>query len=247
MENDSDVVSSTWETEMTQDVGETGSFVSGEVPEMMVDTQTPTSGSAGEAEFFEPSHDGENNFGSVTETNLATGVELAPEPVILTSKGLGSEEEEVVKLKDLSDIYQNTIEIEMPYDPNSEALHDELEELVCYSEAARYVDWNEAMDKEIHSIQKNGTWELVDLPTSHKPIGLKWVYKLKKNTDGEIVKHKARLVAKGYVQKKGIDFEEVFAPVTRMDTARLLLALGANRGWEIHHLDVKSAFFAWRP
>ena len=68
------------------------------------------------------------------------------------------------------------------------------------------------------------------------------MYKLKKNSDGEVTKHKARLVAKGYVQKKGIDFDEVFAPVARLDTVRLLLAMAANRGWQVHHLDVKSVF-----
>jgi len=71
---------------------------------------------------------------------------------------------------------------------------------------------------------------------------MKWVYKLKRNSDGEVVKHKARLVAKGYVQKQGVDFEEVFASVARLDTIRLILALAANRGWQVHHLDVKSAF-----
>jgi hypothetical protein len=65
---------------------------------------------------------------------------------------------------------------------------------------------------------------------------------IKRNADGEVVKHKARLVAKGYVQKQGINFEEVFAPVARLDTVRLILALAANRGWQVHHLDVKSAF-----
>jgi hypothetical protein len=68
------------------------------------------------------------------------------------------------------------------------------------------------------------------------------VFKLKKNAEGEIIKYKARLVAKGYVQKQGIDFEEVFAPVARLDTVRMILALAANRGWQVHHLDVKTAF-----
>jgi hypothetical protein len=68
------------------------------------------------------------------------------------------------------------------------------------------------------------------------------VFKLKKNADGEVVKHKARLVAKGYVQKQGVDYEEVFAPVARIDTVKFILALAANRGWQVHHLDVKSAF-----
>jgi hypothetical protein len=76
----------------------------------------------------------------------------------------------------------------------------------------------------------------------HKPIGLKWVYKFKKDASGMVVKHKARLVAKGYVQREGIDFDEVFAPVARLDSVRLLLALVAQEGWLVHHLDVKSAF-----
>jgi len=68
------------------------------------------------------------------------------------------------------------------------------------------------------------------------------VFKLKRNSEGDVVKHKARLVAKGYVQKHGVDYEEVFAPVARLDTVRVLLALAANPGWKVHHLDVKSAF-----
>ena len=98
------------------------------------------------------------------------------------------------------------------------------------------------MERELESIEKNQTWELVDLPKGHKSIGLKWVYKLKKDSEGKVLKHKARLVAKGYVQKKGVDFEEVFAPVARLDTIKLILALAAHRVWKIHHLDVKLAF-----
>jgi hypothetical protein len=71
---------------------------------------------------------------------------------------------------------------------------------------------------------------------------LKWVFKLKKNPAGEVVRHKARLVAKGYAQRAGIDFEEVFAPVARLDSVRVLLAIAAHHNWEVHHLDVKSAF-----
>jgi hypothetical protein len=67
----------------------------------------------------------------------------------------------------------------------------------------------------------------VDLPQGHRPTGLKWVYKLKKNASGVIVKHKARLVAKGYVQKARVNFDEVFVPFARLDLVRLLLALAA--------------------
>lgn len=70
----------------------------------------------------------------------------------------------------------------------------------------------------------------MELPPGHKTVGLKWVFKVKKDTDGKIIKHKARIVTKGYVQKHGIDFEEVFAPVTRLETVRLLLALEAKNG-----------------
>lgn len=80
------------------------------------------------------------------------------------------------------------------------------------------------------------------MPTGHKAIGLKWIFKLKKDANGRIVRHKARIVAKGYVQKHGFDFEEIFAPVTRLETERLLLALAAKNGWEVHHLDVKTIF-----
>ncbi|KAI4312237.1 hypothetical protein MLD38_037072 [Melastoma candidum] len=92
------------------------------------------------------------------------------------------------------------------------------EEPTCYQEVATEACWYDAMEKELESIEKNNTWTLTELPSGHKPIGLKWVFKLKKDSDGKDVKHKARLVAKGYVQRRGIDFEEVFAPVARLDT-----------------------------
>ena len=69
------------------------------------------------------------------------------------------------------------------------------------------------MKKEIKAIERNATWSLTELPLGHKIIGLKWVFKLKKNSNGEIIKHKARLVAKGYTQQQGVDFDEVFALV----------------------------------
>ena len=90
--------------------------------------------------------------------------------------------------------------------------------------------------------RKNKTWDLVCLPAGAKPIGLKWVFKVKRNADGSINKFKARLVAKGYVQKHGVDYDEVFAPVARIETIRLIIGLAALRGWKIHHLDVKTAF-----
>lgn len=71
---------------------------------------------------------------------------------------------------------------------------------------------------------------------------MKWVFKIKRNSDGTINKFKARLVAKGYVQQQGIHFDEVFAPVARLETIRLLISLAATYGWEVHHLDLKTSF-----
>ena len=98
------------------------------------------------------------------------------------------------------------------------------------------------MKKKIEAIEKNETWSLTELPIGHKIIGLKWVFKLKKNSNGEIIKHKARLVAKGYTQQQGVDFDEAFVPVARLDTVRVILAVAANRRWQVDHLDVKSVF-----
>ena len=98
------------------------------------------------------------------------------------------------------------------------------------------------MKSELKSIQENNTWYYTNLPKGHKAIGLKWIYKVKRDPESNIVKHKARLVAKGYAQRQGVDYEEVFAPVARLETVRLILALAAHGKWEVHHMDVKSAF-----
>ncbi|KAL1549227.1 hypothetical protein AAHA92_17357 [Salvia divinorum] len=98
------------------------------------------------------------------------------------------------------------------------------------------------MDEEIKAIEKNDTWELVTLPKGHKAIGVKWVYKIKNNSNGEVERYKARLVAKGYNQRAGIDYDEVFSPVARLETIRLILSLAAQNKWKIYQMDVNSAF-----
>ena len=98
------------------------------------------------------------------------------------------------------------------------------------------------MLEEMRAIEENKTWQLVDPPPGCRPISLKWVYKVKRDGLSTIVKHKARLIARGFVQREGIDFEKVFAPVTCMESVHLLLALAVAKDWRVHHLDVKSAF-----
>ncbi|KAI5324560.1 hypothetical protein L3X38_033633 [Prunus dulcis] len=111
-----------------------------------------------------------------------------------------------------------------------------------FEEAARDDSWKKAMKDEITMIEKNNTWELVARPFDKPIIGVKWIYKTKLNLDGSVQKNKARLVAKGYSQKPGIDFNETFAPVARLDTVRALVALAAQKNWKLFQLDVKSAF-----
>jgi len=82
----------------------------------------------------------------------------------------------------------------------------------------------------------------VPLLGGHRPITLKWVFKLKKDEQGVVIKHKARLVARGFVQQEGIDYDDAFAPVARMESVRVVLTLAAQEGWQVHHMDVKSAF-----
>ena len=93
-----------------------------------------------------------------------------------------------------------------------------------------------------HMIQKNNTWELVDLPPGRKLVQCKWMYKTKFAADGSALKYKARLVAKGYSQVHGIDYNETFAPVAKMDSIRLALAIATSKQWEVHYMDVKCAF-----
>jgi hypothetical protein len=111
-----------------------------------------------------------------------------------------------------------------------------------FEEAKKSSKWRLAMDAEMQAIERNETWQLTELPVGAKKIGVKWIYKTKFNELGEVDKYKARLVAKGYSQQQGVDYTEVYAPVARMDTVRMIIALAAQRGWKIFQLDVKSAF-----
>lgn len=102
--------------------------------------------------------------------------------------------------------------------------------------------WKVAMDSKMNSIIRNGTQELADLPAGAKNIGVRWIYKTKLNELGQVDKYTARLVAGGYTQRYGIDYKEVFAPVSRLDTIRMIIAKATHRGWTLYHLDVKSFF-----
>lgn len=102
--------------------------------------------------------------------------------------------------------------------------------------------WIAAMDSEMESQKKNGTWELVMLAKGKKIVGSKCVYKIKRNESNKVVRYKARFAAQGFKQTYGVDFEEVFAPVTRHATLRALLTLAGKRNLILKHLDVRTAY-----
>ena len=118
----------------------------------------------------------------------------------------------------------------------------DVQEPSCYSKAKGIPQWEEAMHAELKALRDNNTWQVEDLPDNKRAIGCKWVFKIKRKSDGTIERYKARLVAKGYTQVEGEDFVESFSPVAKVVTVRLLLTLAASQQWSIHQLDVNNAF-----
>ena len=98
------------------------------------------------------------------------------------------------------------------------------------------------MEEEISQIEKNDTWELVPRPKDKNIIGTKWVFRNKLNEDGQVTRNNARLVCKGYAQVEGIDFEETYALVARMESIRMILAYASSKNIKVYQMDVKSTF-----
>ena len=114
-----------------------------------------------------------------------------------------------------------------------------------YAEAMTRPDadeYHKAACKEIHSLVKNGTWELAKLPLGRKAIGVCWVFVVKRKADGSVDRYKARLVAQGYSQRPGFDFTETFAPTAKWAALRTILAIAAIEDYEIESVDISSAF-----
>ena len=146
------------------------------------------------------------------------------------------EEEETMRYRSIQSIYDET-----------NLLCSELcllfaEEPFSYSLAARKEVWRSAMKEEISAILRNNAWTMVKPRKNIIPIGVKWVFRVKKDNMGKVVRYKVRLVVEGYAQKEGIDIGEIFSPVARMESIRILIAITAQEEWELHYLDVKTPF-----
>ncbi|GKE47644.1 zinc finger, CCHC-type containing protein, partial [Tanacetum coccineum] len=119
------------------------------------------------------------------------------------------------------------------------------DDLKTFDEAMKSQDvsfWKEAINDEMDSIMGNNSWVLADLPPGCKPLGCKWIFKRKLKLDGTIEKFKAILVIQGFKQKSGIDYFDTYAPVARISTIRLLIAMASIHNLIIHQIDVKTAF-----
>jgi len=106
----------------------------------------------------------------------------------------------------------------------------------------QWSDWKKAMDDESKSLEENDVWDVIPKPVGRKIVASRWVFIAKGNAQGEVEQYKAPLVAKGFSHILGQDYDEIFTPVVRYDSLRLLLAIWACKGWRPRQLDIKTAF-----
>ena len=107
--------------------------------------------------------------------------------------------------------------------------------------------WKEAMLEEMRALEKNRTWELVNLLQAKQPVRFKWGFTIKNTLEGKVESYKARLMAKGYTQTYGIDCDETFAPAAKMNLVRTLIYCAVNLDRDIYQIDVKNAFLHGQP
>ncbi|KAF5199309.1 Retrovirus-related pol polyprotein from transposon tnt 1-94 [Thalictrum thalictroides] len=121
-------------------------------------------------------------------------------------------------------------------------LRTSQDEPTYYSNVVKFPEWRAAMADEFNALLKHQTWTLVPPSSSQNTVGCKWVFKLKRHSDGSVERHKARLVAKGFHQQPGFDYDETFSPVVRPATIRTVVSLATSFSWPLRQLDVKNVF-----
>ncbi|BBH08831.1 hypothetical protein Prudu_021147 [Prunus dulcis] len=152
---------------------------------------------------------------------------LPPNPEPVNTHAMQTRSKSVSRLSRLFHLFNCWVEPDAPY---------------SYKVASYSAEWRQAMQEEIEALQSQGTWSLEPNPGNKNIVGSKWLYKIKKNSDGSVARYKARLVAQGFSQQPGLDFGETFSPVVRHTTVRLVLSLAAMNQWSLRQLDVKNAF-----
>ena len=119
---------------------------------------------------------------------------------------------------------------------------DDPKTLVEAKERPDWPEWEKAMEEELALMKKYDVWDEVDEPEDTNIVGSRWVFRIKRDSNGKILKYRARLVAQGFTQMYGVDFQDTFAPVARLSSIRTVIALAASEDWELHQMDVKSAY-----
>jgi len=109
-------------------------------------------------------------------------------------------------------------------------------------DAMQHSDWIEAMQAELNEFERNKVWRLVERPRSDALVGTRWLFGNKTDKEGNVIRNKARLVVKGYCQQEGIDYDETFAPVARIESVRIFLAYAAHKRMQVYQMDVRCAF-----
>jgi hypothetical protein len=192
-------------------------------------------------------------------TNLEYNLEVSPTPTLRihkdhpVSKIIGPYTSGVLtRTKDKSMSQQHTSLLSFIYKQNRVNHTDQQvclfacflsqEEPKTIKQALAKESWVEAMQDELLQFKLQEVWVLCDLPDGNRLIGTKWVFRVKRDERGNVIKNKARLVAQGYRQEEGVDYDEVFAPVARIEAIRLFLAFASYMGFPVYQMDVKSAF-----
>nr|GEX99436.1 retrovirus-related Pol polyprotein from transposon TNT 1-94 [Tanacetum cinerariifolium] len=162
---------------------------------------------------------------------------IAPEPIVSTGTPSSTTIDQDAPSTSTSQTNQETPSLVIPFDVE-EADHD----IESYKEALTKSSWIKSMQEELNEFECLEIWKLVPRPDRVMFITLKWIYKVKLDELGGVLKNKARLVASGYRQEEGIDFEESFALVARIEAIRIFITFAAHMNMVVYQIDVKTAF-----
>ncbi|KAJ9545396.1 hypothetical protein OSB04_025103 [Centaurea solstitialis] len=185
---------------------------------------------------------GVNEEGDAYESNL--GVNLPEEPLHLTKTQKNHPSSLVIGEMQSPMITRKQSKVVGFQNPNSAMFSCFLSQTKPKKvfDAMKDPSWIEAMQEELLQFVLQRVWDLVDLPRGHRAIGTKWIFRNKNDARGIVIKNKARLVAQRYTQEEGIDYDDVFAPVARIEAIRLFLAFASYKRFKVYQMDVKSAF-----
>ncbi|GJV22557.1 putative ribonuclease H-like domain-containing protein [Tanacetum coccineum] len=205
--------------------------------------------------IFDLSRDDEDDGTVADMNNLDTTIQVSPNPTTRIHKDhpldqvIGDLQSATQTRKMLKNLKEHGFVSTIQQRTNHKDLQNYLfacflsqEEPKKVIHALKDPSWIEAMQEELLQFKLQEVWTLVDLPNGKRAIGSKWVFRNKKDERGIVIRNKARLVAQGYTQEEGIDYDEVFAPVARIEAIRLFLAYASFKDFVVYQMDVKSAF-----